>query len=101
MRTDSRSSKRSNASALRIAALAAVPVLLGSIPMSLFERMPKVCVLRRIGMPCWGCGMTRAVASASRGDLGAAWRYNKLSVIVVPILGSLWWRRITREIDGR
>lgn len=101
MRTDSRFSKRSNASALRIAALAAVPALLGSIPMSLFERVPKVCVLRRMGIPCWGCGMTRAVASASRGDLGAAWRYNKLSVIVVPILGFLWWRRISREIDQR
>ena len=101
MRTDSRSSKRSNASALRIAALAAIPIVLGSIPMSLFERMPKLCVLRRMGIPCWGCGMTRAVASASRGDLGAAWRYNTLSVIVVPILGSLWWRLISRDIDGR
>jgi Protein of unknown function (DUF2752) len=101
MRTDSRSSKLSNVSALRIAALAAVPILLGSIPVSLLERMPRVCVLRRMGIPCWGCGMTRAVASASRGDLGAAWRYNRLSVVVVPILGLLWWRRISREIDGR
>lgn len=101
MRTDSRFSKRSSGSALRIAALAAVPAVLGSIPLSLFERMPKVCVLRRMGIPCWGCGMTRAVASASRGDLGAAWRYNKLSIVVVPILGFLWWRRISREIDRR
>ncbi|HEY8848781.1 MAG TPA: DUF2752 domain-containing protein [Thermoanaerobaculia bacterium] len=100
MRTDSRFS-RNSASTLRIAALAAVPLLLGSIPMSLFERLPKVCVLRRMGIPCWGCGMTRAVASASRADFGAAWRYNRLSVVVVPILGFLWWRRISREIERR
>ena len=100
MRADNRFSKRTSF-ALRIAALAAVPILLGSIPMAQFERMPKVCVLRRMGIPCWGCGMTRAVASASRGEFGAAWRYNRLSVVVVPILGVLWWRRISREIDGR
>ena len=100
MRTDSRFS-RNSASALRIAALAAVPLLLGSIPMSLFERLPKVCVLRRMGIPCWGCGMTRAVASASRADFRAAWRYNRLSAVVVPILGFLWWRRISREIERR
>ena len=100
MRTDSCFS-RNSASALRIAALAAVPVLLGSIPMSQFERLPKVCVLRRMGIPCWGCGMTRAVASASRADFRAAWRYNRLSAVVVPILGFLWWRRISREIERR
>ncbi|GAC1402823.1 MAG: hypothetical protein NVSMB68_16540 [Thermoanaerobaculia bacterium] len=81
-----------------MAALAALPVVIGSIPMSLFERMPKVCLLRRVGIPCWGCGMTRAVASAARADFRGSWRYNRLSVIVVPMLAFLWARRIAREI---
>ena len=65
--------------------------------MSLFERLPQVCLLRRLGIPCWGCGMTRAVASAARGELQNAFRYNKLSVVVVPILAGLWWRQVSRE----
>ncbi len=100
MPADNHSSRRSDSSvALRVAVLAALPVIIGLIPMSLFERMPKVCLLRRLGIPCWGCGMTRAVASASRANFRAAWRYNRLSAIVVPMLAFLWARRIAREID--
>ncbi len=43
--------------------------------------------------------MTRAVAAASRADFRAAWRHNRLSAIVVPMLAFLWARRIAREID--
>ena len=98
MPRDSHFSRSDSSSALRIAALAAIPVFLGTIPMSLFERMPRVCLLRRMGIPCWGCGMTRAIASASRANFRSAWRYNKLSAIVVPMLAFLWARRIAREI---
>ena len=100
MPTGSRSSKSDPHGALRIAALAALPVVAATIPMSWLERMPAVCLLRRMGIPCWGCGMTRAVASAARGDIGRAWRYNKLSAIVVPILATLWWKRVSKWSGG-
>jgi len=91
-----RSSKSSDPlNALGIAALAAIPIVAGLVPISFLERMPAVCLLRRMGIPCWGCGMTRAVASAARGDLRRAWKYNKLSPIVVPILAWLWWRQVS------
>lgn len=100
MPADSLSSRRiSSSTALRVIALAALPLVVGAIPMSFFERMPKVCLLRRLGIPCWGCGMTRAVASAARFDVRGSWRYNRLSAIVVPLLAFLWARRIAREIN--
>jgi hypothetical protein len=40
--------------------------------------------------------MTRATASALRGDWRGAWRYNRLSVIVVPLLAFLWVRALYR-----
>lgn len=94
MPTVSRSSKSERRRALKIAALAAMPAAAALIPLSLLERMPAVCPLRRMGIPCWGCGMTRAVAAAARGDFGRAWRYNKLSVMVVPLLAAIWWRHV-------
>ena len=95
MPTDSRSSKSERA--VRTAILIAVPLVGALVPMSLFERAPKVCILRRLGIPCWGCGMTCAIASALRGDFRGAWRHNRRSVIVVPLLAYLWVRALERE----
>jgi hypothetical protein len=43
--------------------------------------------------------MTRAIASALRGDWQGAWRYNRLSVIVGPLLAYLWSRALIRDIE--
>lgn len=96
MRTGSHSSR--NERIARTVLLAAIPVVWASVPISLLERSPRVCLLRRLGVPCWGCGMTRAIASALRGDWRGAWRYNRLSVIVAPLLAFLWAREIYRDI---
>lgn len=37
------------------------------------------------GIPCPGCGMTRAMLSALRGDLASAWRYHPLFWLVPPL----------------
>lgn len=37
------------------------------------------CAFRRVtGLPCPGCGMTRAWASLLRGDLYSAWKFHPL-----------------------
>ncbi|HEY3054619.1 MAG TPA: DUF2752 domain-containing protein [Thermoanaerobaculia bacterium] len=97
MRTDSPSSKSEGI--VRLAFLIVVPLVWALVPISLLERAPRVCLLRRMGLPCWGCGMTRAIASALRGDWQGAWRYNRLSVIVGPLLAYLWSRALIRDIE--
>lgn len=38
------------------------------------------------GIPCPGCGMTRAVMSALRGDFREAFRYHPLWIVAVPLV---------------
>ncbi len=96
MRTGSRSSRSRLLRALTAAGLFAIPVALAAVPLSTLENAPSVCLLRRFGIPCWGCGMTRALASVARGKWRRAWRYNPRVVIVAPILAFLWAREIRR-----
>jgi len=96
MRTDNRSSRSKVVRAATAAGLIALPMILAAVPLSTLENAPSVCLLRRLGIPCWGCGMTRALASAARGKWRRAWTYNPRVVIVAPILAFLWAREIRR-----
>lgn len=52
------------------------------------------CMLRTLtGIPCPGCGMTRAVLSALHGDFGAAFAYHPLWV-TLPLLAWLVFRSV-------
>jgi hypothetical protein len=45
------------------------------------------CLWRTLtGLPCPGCGMVHALLAMARGDMRAAWAFNRLSVVAVPIL---------------
>jgi len=47
------------------------------------------CLWRAVtGLPCPGCGMIHACLALARGDVHAAWNFNRNSFVVVPIL--LW-----------
>lgn len=43
------------------------------------SRLPELCLLNRAGLPCYGCGMSRAFCALSHGDLRAALAFNILS----------------------
>lgn len=53
--------------------------------------------LYRLGIVLPGCGLTRGVVAAARGDLAGAWRWNPASLLVV--LGGR--RRVARAGVGR
>jgi hypothetical protein len=59
-----------------------------------------VCLWRAVlGVPCPGCGMTRALLSLARGDLHAAWQFNPGSFIVAPILSGTAARHVWLQPD--
>lgn len=45
------------------------------------------CTFRKLtGLNCPGCGMTRATVAALHGQLGAAWRFNPLGMLLLPLV---------------
>lgn len=74
-----------------------VPLAFRVIPPSFVESQSRhsLCVIKRaFGVPCPGCGMTRAISCAFHGEFRRAWRHNKLVVVVLPLLGALWLRSL-------
>ena len=52
------------------------------------------CFFRRVfGIPCPGCGMTRAVFCALRGDFSGAFSYHPLWILL-PVFGFLVFRML-------
>lgn len=57
------------------------------------------CVFRLVtGLECPGCGMTRALRAAAQGDLAGAFRYNVLSVTLLPVFGLYLAGRTVRYV---
>lgn len=65
-----------------LAEVGALCVLLGLLPFS-------TCVSQRLlGLPCPGCGMTRALVALLHGDLGASLRYHPVALpLVLGVVG--------------
>jgi len=62
-------------------------VVAALVPPTVLERLPTLCLFRNLtGWECPGCGMTRAILSLLRGDLATALHYNRMVVLVFPLL---------------
>lgn len=49
---------------------------------------PSCLVSRMLDEVCWGCGITHAALAFLHADFAGAWAFNKLSLLVLPLL--LW-----------
>jgi len=56
------------------------------MPETLLRVAPSCLISVFLEDQCWGCGITRASIAILRGDFAAAWGFNKLSVVVLPML---------------
>ncbi|MFZ9970307.1 MAG: DUF2752 domain-containing protein [Bacteroidia bacterium] len=80
-------------SALAIGGLCLGPLVLGALPADFFDTGTVVCLSRRLfDLECWGCGMTRAVMHAINGEWSQAWAFNRLVIVVLPLMVLLWVR---------
>ena len=51
------------------------------------QAIPELCTSKRIfGLPCPGCGLTRAFVSISHGQFVRAWRFNPASFLLYPFI---------------
>lgn len=76
---------------LKLVLLLAIPLTFLITPTRFFENGPTLCPFRIItGIPCPGCGTTRAVSCIFQGDFTKAWEYNKLIIITFPLMTMVW-----------
>gem|GEM_PF-661450 len=75
-----------------------LPLAFIVVPTSWIESRRSICLIRTLfGVPCPGCGMTRAISCIFHGHFKRAFQYNKLIVIVFPLLCHTWLRAVTTE----
>ncbi|MBN8702157.1 MAG: DUF2752 domain-containing protein [Bacteroidetes bacterium] len=77
--------------------LLSIPFVLFYLPSTFFDNGQTICLsVLLFDQTCIGCGMTRAVQHLIHFDFSTAFDYNKLSVIVFPVLIYLWIKEIKR-----
>ncbi|WP_413468664.1 DUF2752 domain-containing protein [Lishizhenia sp.] len=68
-----------------------IPLLLLFLPATYFDEGQSICPSKLLfNKECPGCGITRSVQHAIHLDFQASWDYNKLIIIVLPLLLLFW-----------
>jgi hypothetical protein len=85
------------------------PLFLLVLPANYFDTGESLCLsVRLFDIECFGCGITRAIMHLIHFDFAAAWSYNKLSFIILPLMVMIWFyllgklinKKIFRFFDG-
>lgn len=75
-----------------------IPIVLYFIPLDWLTKQHTVCLYKNItGHDCYGCGLTRAVLSALHFEFVKAFHYNKLFIIVMPLLIYIWIKMLIKQ----
>jgi len=76
-----------------------LPLAFIVVPTSWIESRRSICLIRTLfGVSCPGCGMTRAISCIFHGHFKRAFQYNKLIVIVFPLLCHAWLQGVTTRL---
>ena len=81
----------------KLCVLFVLPFLLSMVSLDVLERKHSICLLKNLfGIECYGCGITKAVIAAIQLDFIRAFNYNKLIVVVMPLIAYLWSKEIVK-----
>jgi hypothetical protein len=76
---------------IKLAGMAVIPLVLIVLPATFFDKGQSVCLSVLLAdTTCPGCGITRAMQHFLHFDFAAAYHFNKMSVIIFPLLVYLW-----------
>jgi hypothetical protein len=82
----------------KVVALLLFPLVLLLLPATFFDGGRSICLSVLLAdTACYGCGMTRAIMHLLHFDLETALTFNKLSVVVLPLLVFVWGQSLYRE----
>ena len=75
-----------------------LPFLLSFVSLDKLEGKHSICLFKNVlGIECYGCGITKAVIASIQLDFIRAFKYNKLIVIVMPLIVYLWIKEIVKR----
>ncbi len=81
------------------ALIAALVVCLALIPAERIGFGHNLCVFKAIThRPCPGCGMSRAFAACLQGDIHKAIGYNRLIIVVFPLMAYILLKKLSRDL---
>jgi len=67
-----------------------LPFLLSMVSLDELERKRSICLFKNLfEVECCGCGLTKAVIAITQLDFVRAFEYNKLIVVVMPLIAYL------------
>ena len=77
------------------------PLILFILPADYFDQGKSACLsVVFFDLECYGCGMTRATMHLIHLEFFKAFEYNKLVILVFPLL-LLWWLKIVFSLFGK
>ena len=70
------------------------PFILPFISLDWLESGNTICVYKNLtGRECFGCGTTRSIVAMSQLEFSKAFAFNRLVVVIVPLLFFVWIKR--------
>ena len=74
-----------------------LPFLLSMVSLDNLEGKHSICLVKNLfGVECYGCGITKAVIACVQLDFIRAFHYNKLIVVVMPLIIYLGIKEIVK-----
>lgn len=84
---------------IKISLLLLIPIAIYCIPLESWLTGRSICLFKfLLGEECWGCGITRAVVLAMRGDFATSLEHHRAVAVVLPILLYWWVKLLYKEI---
>lgn len=91
--------KRPILNGIYILFLMSLPIVFFSLPKNYFDDGHSICLsILLLNTKCIGCGITRAIQHAIHFDFEIAWKFNKLVIIVLPVLLFIWGSELVKKI---
>lgn len=79
----------------KICMLFLLPFFLSMFSLDELDGKRSICLFKNLfGIECYGCGITKAVIATIQLDFVRAFNYNKLIVVVMPLIIYLWAKEI-------
>ena len=78
-----------------------VPLILAAQSLDVLEQERSFCLFKTfLGHECWGCGLFKATVACLKLDFVRAFHYNKLIVIVFPLIVFYWVKELILMVKG-